>query len=236
MGRVFEKRKHRIFARNDKLSKIFTKIGREITMAVKSGGADPNGNSRLRAAIQNGRAQNMPKEKIDNAIKKAVSKDESSFEETVYEAYAPFGVALMIECATDNPTRTVANLRMYLSRNNGSLGTTGSVGFLFERKAFFKLEDKGIDADELTLEAIDFGAEEVAKEEDGIYITTDFTDYGKMQSFIEQKGFTIIESSKLRVPTTTVELSESQVESVNALIDILEDDDDVQAVYNNMKD
>ena len=163
MGRVFEKRKHRIFARNDKLSKIFTKIGREITMAVKSGGADPGGNSRLRAAIQNGRAQNMPKEKIDNAIHKAISKDESDFQEIVYEAFAPFGVAMMIECASDNPTRTVANLRMYLSRNSGSLGTTGSVAFMFERKAFFQLEDKGIDMDELTLEAIDFGAEEVSK-------------------------------------------------------------------------
>ena len=205
-------------------------------MAVKSGGADPGGNSRLRAAIQNGRAQNMPKEKIDNAIHKAISKDESDFQEIVYEAFAPFGVAMMIECASDNPTRTVANLRMYLSRNSGSLGTTGSVAFMFERKAFFQLEDKGIDMDELTLEAIDFGAEEVSKEDDGIYVTTDFLDYGKMQSFIEQKGFTIIESSKLRVPTTTVDVNEAQIESVNALIDIIEDDDDVQAVYNNMKD
>lgn len=236
MGRMFEKRKHRIFARNAKMSKIFTKIGREITMAVKSGGPDPGGNSRLRAAIQNGKANNMPKDRVDAAINKAAGKDEASFEELLYEGYAPYGVALMIETATDNPTRTVANVRMYLTRNNGSLGTAGSVAFTFERKALFKIEDNGMDLDDLTLEAIDFGADEISREEDGIYITLDFVNYGKMQSFLESKGFTVLESEKMRVPTSTVELSPNQIETVQNLIDLIEDDDDVQAVFHNMRD
>ena len=234
MGRIFEKRKHKIFARNAKLSKAFTRLGKEIAIAVKNGGANPDANPRLRAAINNAKGASMPKDRIDAAIKRASSKDESNYEEVTYEGYAPAGVALMIDCATDNTTRTVANLRMHFSKGNGNLGTTGSVSFMFERNGVFKLNREGIDLGDLELELIDFGAEDIVEEEDGIYIYTKFSDFGTMQKGLESKKIEPLSSEKQWIPATTVEVKEDQQEKVVKLIEMLEEDDDVQAVYHNM--
>src|SRR5580765_857510 len=168
MGRIFETRKHKIFARMDKMAKAFTKIGKDIAIAVKEGGPDPNNNSRLRAAIQNAKGVNMPKDRVDAAIKRAVSKDASNYEEITYEGYGPHGVALIVDCATDNTTRTVANVRMYFSKGNGNLGTNGSVQFLFDRKGVFKISGSGVNMEELELDLIDFGAEDILAEESEI--------------------------------------------------------------------
>jgi YebC/PmpR family DNA-binding regulatory protein len=234
MGRIFETRKHKIFARMDRMAKAFTRIGKDIAIAVKQGGADPDNNPRLRAAIQNAKGVNMPKERVDAAIKRAVSKDSSNYEEVTYEAFAPHGVALMIDCATDNPTRTVANVRMHLSKGNGTLGTSGSVSFMFERKGVFKLNKEGINLEELELDLIDFGAEEIAEEEDGIYVYTKFGDIGSMQKGLELKGIEPVSAEKQWIPNTTKELPEAHAEGVLKLIAQLEEDDDVQAVYNNI--
>jgi YebC/PmpR family DNA-binding regulatory protein len=234
MGRIFETRKHKIFARMDRMAKAFTRIGKDIAIAVKQGGADPDNNPRLRAAIQNGKGVNMPKDRVDAAIKRAVSKDSSNYEEVTYEGFAPHGVALMIDCATDNPTRTVANVRMHLSKGNGTLGTTGSVSFMFERKGVFKLNKEGINMEELELDLIDFGAEEITEEEDGIYIYTRFADFGSMQKGLESKGIEPLGTEKQWIPSTRKELSEAQEEQVMKLIGMLEDDDDVQEVYHNL--
>lgn len=236
MGRIFEKRKHKMFARYDKMAKGFTKLGKEIAIAVKQGGPDPDGNPRLRAAIQNAKAINMPKDRIESAIKRASSKDEKDLEEVVYEGYGPYGVAILVECATDNPTRTVSNIRMYFSRNNGSLGTSGSVAFMFERKGVFKIDDKGFNLEELELDLIDHGLEEISKDEDGTYIYVDFVNMGAMQKALEEKGIVVLSSHKQRFPTTTIELNEAQQNEINALIEKFEDDDDVQAVYHTMKE
>ena len=234
MGRIFETRKHKIFARMDRMAKAFTRIGREIAIAVKNGGADPENNPRLRAAIQNAKGVNMPKDKVDGAIKRAVSKDSSNYEEVTYEGFAPHGVALMIDCATDNPTRTVANVRMHLSKGNGSLGTNGSVSFMFERKGVFKLNKEGINLEELELDLIDSGAEEILEEEDGIYIYTRFADFGSMQKGLEVKGIEPLSAEKQWIPNVTKTLNEAQEEQVLKLIGMLEDDDDVLAVYHNL--
>ena len=218
----------------DRMAKAFTRIGKDIAIAVKQGGADPDNNPRLRAAIQNAKGVNMPKERVDAAIKRAVSKDSSNYEEVTYEAFAPHGVALLIDCATDNPTRTVANVRMHLSKGNGTLGTNGSVSFMFERKGVFKLNKEGINLEDLELDLIDFGAEEIAEEEDGIYVYTKFSDIGSMQKGLETKGIEPISAEKQWIPNTTKELSEAQAEGVLKLIAQLEDDDDVQAVYHNL--
>src|SRR5678816_4357052 len=171
MGRVFEKRKHKMFARYDKMAKAFTRIGKEIAIAVKQGGPEPDNNPRLRAAIQNGRGANMPKDRIENAIKKASSKEAGNFEEIVYEGYGPYGVPIVVECASDNPTRTVANIRMYFSRGNGTLGKTGSLDFMFERKGVFRLEKSpATNPEELELELIDHGLESLEVDEDQIII------------------------------------------------------------------
>jgi len=235
MGRIFEKRKHTMFARFDKMAKGFTKIGKEIAIAVKQAGPDPAGNPRLRAAIQNAKSINMPKDRVEAAIKRASGKEEKDFEESIFEGYGPYGIAMLIECASDNNTRTVANIRMYFSRANGALGTSGSVAFMFERKGVFKIDDTGRDLEELELELIDFGLEEISKNEDGTFIYTDFTDMGKMQKALEEKGIPILSTTKQRFPATTVELNEAQQSEINALIEKFEDDDDVQAVYHNMK-
>lgn len=234
MGRIFETRKHKIFARMDRMAKAFTRIGREIAIAVKNGGADPENNPRLRAAIQNAKGVNMPKDKVDGAIKRAVSKDSSNYEEVTYEGFAPHGVALMIDCATDNPTRTVANVRMHLSKGGGALGTNGSVSFMFERKGVFKLKKEGINLEELELDLIDFGAEEILEEEDGIYVYTRFADFGSMQKGLEAKGIEPLSTEKQWIPATTKELNEAGEEQVLKLIGMLEDDDDVLAVYHNL--
>lgn len=218
----------------DRMAKAFTRIGREIAIAVKNGGADPENNPRLRAAIQNAKGVNMPKDKVDGAIKRAVSKDSSNYEEVTYEGFAPHGVALMIDCATDNPTRTVANVRMHLSKGGGALGTNGSVSFMFERKGVFKLKKEGINLEELELDLIDFGAEEILEEEDGIYVYTRFADFGSMQKGLEAKGIEPLSTEKQWIPATTKELNEAGEEQVLKLIGMLEDDDDVLAVYHNL--
>jgi len=236
MGRAFEKRKHKMFARYDKMAKAFTKIGKEIAIAVKAGGPDPDSNSRLRTAVQNAKGLNMPKDRIDNAIKKASSKEEGNFEEAIYEGYGPHGVAIVVETATDNPTRTVANVRMHFNRGNGTLGKTGSLDFLFQRKGVFRIANDGkIKTDELELELIDFGLDSLEIDEEEIIIYTPFEDFGKMSKGLEQQGIAITKSALERLPVTTVELPEEQQDEILQLIDKFEEDDDVQAVYHNLK-
>lgn len=236
MGRVFEKRKHKMFARFAKMAKTFTRIGKEVSIAVKAGGPNPDGNPRLRMVMQNAKAVNMPKDRIDAAIKRASSKEEKDFEEIVYEGYGPFGVAILIECATDNPTRSVANIRLYFNRGNGALGKTGSLDFIFERVGVFHLSPEGVDLEDLELTLIDFGAEEVTKEEDGIYIYTSFAAFGGMQKALEEKKLSIISAELDRIPTSTTEVNETQRKEIQDLLDKIEEDDDVQNVYHNMKD
>lgn len=235
MGRVFEKRKYKMFARYDKMAKGFTRAGKEIAIAVKLGGSDPTGNSRLRVAIQNAKGINMPKDRIDAAIKRASSKDEKGLEEVVYEGKGPFGIGILIETATDNPTRTVANVRMNFNRNGGELGKTGSLDYLFTRKGVFRIKKENINPEELELELIDFGADEIESDDEEIVIYTAFTDFGAMQKALESKGLNIISSELERIPTSTVELTDEQVAEVMVLVEKLEEDDDVQTVYHNMK-
>lgn len=234
MGRIFEKRKHKMFARYAKMAKQFTRIGKEIAIAVKLSGPEPDNNPRLRMAMQNAKSVNMPKDRVESAIKRAVSKDTANYDEVVYEGYAPHGIAVVVECATDNPTRTVANIRMYFTRANGSLGKTGSLDFLFERKGIFKLAKNNLNIEDLELELIDFGAEEVFEDEGEIFVYTSFQDYGTMQKALEEKGMEVTSTEIQRIPTNTVQLTDDQVKEVEAMIEKIEDDDDVQAVYHNM--
>lgn len=235
MGRIFEKRKHTMFARFAKMAKAFTKIGKDIAIAVKLGGPNPDTNPRLRAVIQNSRAINMPKANVDAAIKRASDKDTANYEEVIYEGYAPHGVPLMIECTTDNTTRTVANLRMHFNRGNGTLGTSGSVSFMFDRKALFKVPSAGMNREEMEFELIDCGGEEFTWDDEHgeLIIQTPFTEFGNMQKGLEDKKIEIKESSKIFIPTTSTTLTDEQEAEVQALIDKLEDDDDVVAVYHN---
>jgi YebC/PmpR family DNA-binding regulatory protein len=235
MGRVFEKRKYKMFARYDKMAKGFTRIGKEIAIAIKLGGGDPAGNSRLRVAIQNAKGLNMPKVNIDAAIKRATSKDSSNLEEVVYEGKGPYGVAILIECATDNPTRTVANVRMNFNKYGGELGKTGSLDYLFDRKGVFRIKNENLVLEELEFELIDFGADEIESDEEEIVIYTAFTDFGNMQKALESKKFNIISSELERIPNSTVELNDEQVEEVMKLVGKLEEDDDIQTVYHNLK-
>ena len=230
MGRAFEFRRARKEKRWDKMSKMFTRIGREIAISVKQSGPDPATNSRLRVAIQNAKGANMPKDKVESAIKRASSREASDFHELTYEGYGPHGVAIVVECATDNPTRTVANVRSFLTRAGGSLGTSGSLDFMFDRKGVFKIAPDGVNLEELELELIDYGAEDIQAEEDAIYIYTQFSDFGAMNKALEERGVNVISAEFQRIPTTTVQLNEEQEEAVMALIDKLEEDDDVQAV------
>ncbi|MCX2739986.1 YebC/PmpR family DNA-binding transcriptional regulator [Pontibacter anaerobius] len=234
MGRAFEFRKARKFKRWDKMSKAFTRIGKEIVMAVKESGPSPDTNSRLRAAIQNAKGVNMPKDRIEAAIKRASSKEEKDYEEVVYEGYAPHGIAVVIECATDNLNRTVANVRMHFSKGGGSLGKTGSLDFMFDRKGIFKISAEGVDLEELELDLIDFGAEDIYEHEGEIIIETPFTEFGNMQKGLEEKGLEVISADVQRIPTTRTELTEEQEEEVLSMIERFEEDDDVQAVYHNM--
>jgi YebC/PmpR family DNA-binding regulatory protein len=239
MGRAFEYRKATKFARWAKMSKTFTKLGKQITIAVKAGGSDPNGNSKLRALIQNARAENMPKDRIEAAIKRATDRDVKDLQEELYEGYGPHGVAILVETATDNPTRTVANLRVIFGKNGGNLATSGSVGFLFERKAVFRVGLKGIaDPESLELELIDFGLEELAQL-DGeagpeAVLIADFENYGAMQKGLEDKGIEIISSELRRFPTTSVKLTEAQTAELETLLEKIEEDDDVQTVFHNL--
>ena len=234
MGRAFEYRKNRKMARWDKMAKAFTRIGKDIAIAVKASGTDPDNNPRLRSAIQNAKMVNMPKDKVDAAIKRASSKDEKEYQEVVYEGYGPNGVAFMVECATDNPTRTVSNLRVYFNRGGGSLGTSGSVEYLFAHKGIFRFPAEGVDIEELELDLIDFGAEDILVEDGQVVVTVTFTDFGKMFKGLESKN--ISASSELqRIPLTFKELTEEEADAVVELIDKIEEDDDVQAVYTNMQ-
>ena len=234
MGRVFEKRKHKMFARFDKMAKGFTRIGKDIAIAVKQGGPLPENNPRLRMAIQNAKGLNMPKDRVDAAIKRASSKEEKNFEETIYEGYAPHGVPVIVECATDNPTRTVANVRLRFSKNGGNMGNSGSVAFMFEHKGIFKFDPTKLNLDDMELDLIDAGAEDVQREEDEIIVYTKFTEFGHMQKFLEAKKLEPKSSELHYIPTATKELTEAQQDEVMECISALEEDDDVQNVYHNL--
>jgi YebC/PmpR family DNA-binding regulatory protein len=236
MGRIFETRKATMFKRYAKMAKAFTKIGREIVMAVKLGGPNPDSNPRLRMVIQNAKAVNMPKTNVESAIKRASEKDSSNYDEIIYEGYAPHGVPVLVECTTNNPTRTVASVRMYFSRANGALGTKGSVSFMFEHVVFFKIDAANLNKDDLELELIDFGLEDINYDEQNkqFIIQTQFTDFGKMQHALEERKINVIETSKTYIPTTTKELTPEQEAEVMAMIEKMEEDDDIEAVYHNI--
>lgn len=237
MGRAFEYRKARKMKRWDSMAKAFTKVGREIAIAVKEAGPDPETNAKLRLAIQNAKGVNMPKDRVENAIKRASSKDASTFDELVYEGYGPHGIAIMVECATDNSTRTVANVRSYFNKSGGSLGVSGSVEFQFERKGVFHIPaQEGMDSEEFELEFIDHGLEklEIDEEENEWIIYCDFPDFGKMQSGLEAAEIESKKAELQRIPLTIKELDEEQGEEVMKLIDKLEQDEDVQQVFTTL--
>ena len=237
MGRAFEYRKATKLKRWGNMSKVFTKLGKQITIAAKAG-SDPEANPRLRALIQNAKAENMPKDNIERAIKRAVEKDQSDYKEIVYEGYGPFGIAFLVETATDNPTRTVANVRSYFNKYGGSLGTSGSVEFMFDHKCVFKVKNKpGIDVEELELNLIDHGVEEVFLMDDEIMIYGTFESFGAIQKYLEENDFEIINGSFDRIPTTELkEVTAEQYKELAKLIEKFDDDDDVQDVYHNMKE
>ncbi|MCB0548350.1 MAG: YebC/PmpR family DNA-binding transcriptional regulator [Phaeodactylibacter sp.] len=234
MGRAFEYRKARKMKRWASMAKAFTRIGREISIAVKEGGPEPDYNPRLRLAIQNAKVANMPKANVENAIKKAVSKDAEDYQEIVYEGYAPHGVALVVETATNNPTRTVANVRHIFSKYGGNLGTSGSVDYMFSRVAIFKVAAEGQDLEELELSLIDFGLDELRKEEENLVLQCAFEDFGNLQKGLEELGLEVVESELIRLPSHTKELSDEEVEDVIKLIEKMEDDEDVVNVFHNM--
>lgn len=236
MGRAFEFRKARKMKRWSAMSKAFTRIGKDIVMAVKEGGPDPHSNARLRAVIQNAKAVNMPKENVERAIKKASDKSLGDFKEILFEGYAPHGIAILVETATDNNTRTVANLRSYFNKCNGSLGTSGSVEFMFDHTCNFRIPADGIDPEELELEMIDFGAEEVFADEDGILIYAPFESFGAIQKELEHREIEILSSGFERIPQITKELSEEEAADVEKLLERIEEDDDVQNFYHTMQE
>jgi YebC/PmpR family DNA-binding regulatory protein len=236
MGRAFEFRKGRKLKRWGAMAKTFTKIGKQIAMAVKSGGPDPDNNSRLRAIIQNSKAANMPKDNVDRAIKKASSKDDGDLKEMVYEGYGPYGIAFVVECVTDNPTRTVASVRSYFTRAGGTLGTTGSNAFLFEHKCIFRVRKQAdIDTDELELELIDVGSDEMGVDEDEIVIYGPFEAFGAIQKFIEEKKWELISADFERIPVDTKQLTEEQEAELEKLISKFEEDDDVVNTFHTMR-
>lgn len=234
MGRAFEFRKARKMKRWAAMSKAFTRIGKDIVMAVKEGGPDPDSNARLRAVIQNAKAANMPKDNIERAIKRASDKSQGDFKEVLFEGYAPHGIAILIETATDNNTRTVANVRSYFNKCNGSLGTSGSVVFMFDHTCNFRINAEGLDLEELELELIDFGVEEVFEDEDGVLIYAPFESFGSIQSYLEGKEIEILSSGFERIPQVVKKLSPEQAEDVEKLLEKIEEDDDVQNVYHTM--
>lgn len=237
MGRAFEFRKARKMKRWSSMAKTFTRIGKDIVMAVKSGGPDPLSNSRLRAVIQNAKAANMPKTNVDNAIKRASSKDQEDYKEIVLEGYGQHGVAVLVECTTDNNNRTVANVRSYFTKTGGSLGTNGMLDFIFERKCIFKIANTGtVDIEELELELIDLGVDDVFLDEENnqINIYGEFTSYGAVQKFLEENSYELLHADFERIPTDTKKITEADAVEVEKLIEKLEEDDDVQNVYHNM--
>lgn len=239
MGRIFETRKATMFARWDRMAKAFARAGKEIAMAVKSGGTNPESNPALRRAIQNARAANVPKDRVEAALKRALGGDQTDFEEYLYEGYAPHGIAVLVETATDNPTRTVANVRMHFTKGAGNLGNSGSVAFMFKHMGVFRIDPKGLDAENLELDLIDSGLEEMGESTDDkgepvLIIRCAFNDFGQMQQAIETRGITPISAESEYIPTTPVDIEESKASEVLALVDRLEQDDDVQRVFHNL--
>ena len=236
MGRAFEFRKARKMKRWSAMSKAFTRIGKDIVMAVKEGGPDPASNSRLRAVIQNAKSVNMPKDNVERAIKKASDKTQGDYKEVIFEGYAPHGIAVLVETATDNNTRTVANVRSFFNKCDGSLGTSGSVVFMFDHTCNFRINADGLDPEEVELEFIDYGAEEVFADDDGILIYAPFESFGAIQAALEEKNIEILSSGFERIPQVTKELSPEQAADVEKLLEKLEEDDDVQYVYHTMQE
>lgn len=236
MGRAFEFRKGRKMKRWAAMAKAFTRIGKDIVMAVKEGGPNPEANSRLRAVIQNAKSANMPKDNVERAIKKATDKDTANYKEVLFEGYAPHGIAILIETATDNNNRTVANIRSYFNKCNGTLGTQGSVEFMFDHTCNFRIPKANIDVEEMELEFIDFGAEEIFVDEDDILIYAPFESFGAIQKELENRGIEILSSGFERIPQITKELTEEQVADVEKLLEKIEEDDDVMNVYHTMQE
>jgi YebC/PmpR family DNA-binding regulatory protein len=239
MGRIFEVRKATMFARWDKMAKQFTRIGKEIAISVKTGGPDPATNSALRRCFQNAKAVNMPKDRVEAAVKRAMGKEMENYEEILYEGYAPHGIAVLVETATDNPTRTVANVRSYFNKSSGILGTSGSVSFQFKKLGVFKLKPTGLNTDELELELIDYGLEDLGEttnenNERLIVLHTAFNDFGNMQRALESRNITPLTAEAEWIPTNIVELSEENAQEVLKLVDKLEQDEDVQKVFHNL--
>lgn len=240
MGRIFEVRKHTMFARWDRMAKQFTRIGKEIAIAVKVGGPDTATNPALRRCFQNAKSVNMPKDRVEAAIKRAMGKDMTNYEEILYEGYGPHGVAILVETATDNHVRTVANVKSIFNKGNGTLGNSGSVSFQFKKMGVFRLKPEGLNPEELEFELIDFGLEEMGEgagenDEPLIILRSAFNDFGSMQKALEEKGITPISAELEWIPVTTVELSEEQAQDVLKLVDKIEQDEDVQKVFHNLK-
>ncbi len=237
MGRAFEYRKARKMKRWGNMARVFTKLGKEITMAVKAGGPDPETNPRLRVLMQTAKKENMPKDNVERAIKKATSKDFTDYKEMNYEGYGPFGIAIFVETATDNTTRTVANVRSYFNKLGGSLGTSGSLEFLFEHKCIFHVNPKeGADLEELELELIDYGVDEIEAEEGEIILSGAFSQNSAIQSYLEGAGYEITSVEFVRIPNDTKDVTAEQRETIQKLLDKLEEDEDVQNVFHNMKE
>ncbi|HHU96947.1 MAG: YebC/PmpR family DNA-binding transcriptional regulator [Fermentimonas sp.] len=235
MGRAFEYRKARKLKRWGNMARVFTKLGKEITMAVKAGGPDPDTNPRLRVLVQQAKKENMPKDNVERAIKKATDKDFSDYKEVVYEGYGPYGIAIVVETATDNTTRTVANVRSYFNKHGGSLGTTGSLEFLFDHKCVFKIAPKeGVSLEELELELIDYGVDELEVEEEDILLYGDFTSYAEIQNYLEGNGFEIHSAEFERIPHDTKTLNDEERAQIEKLLEKFEEDEDVQNVFHNM--
>jgi YebC/PmpR family DNA-binding regulatory protein len=235
MGRAFEFRKARKMKRWSAMSKAFTRIGKDIVMAVKEGGPDPDANSKLRAVIQNAKSVNMPKENVERAIKRASDKSLGEYKEVLFEGYGPHGVAILVETATDNNTRTVANIRSYFNKNKGNLGTSGSVSFIFDHTCNFKISNTDINIEELELILIDYGAEELFTDEDFILIYASFDCFGEMQKILEKLNHEIISSGFDRIPNNFKDVSEIEKIEIDKLLEKIENDDDVQSVYHNMR-
>lgn len=240
MGRIFETRKHTMFARWDKMAKAFTRVGKDIVIAVKAGGPDPDSNPSLRRVLQNARSVNMPKDRVDAAIKRAMGKEIEAYDEVLYEGYGPHGVAILVETATNNPTRTVANIRSHFNKGGGNLGSTGSVAFQFKKMGVFKLKPQGLNAEELELELIDVGLEEMGEStsengDDILVIRCPFNEFGHMQKALEEKGIVPISAEAEWIPSVAVELDEEASKEVLELIDKMEQDEDVQKVFHNLK-
>jgi YebC/PmpR family DNA-binding regulatory protein len=234
MGRAFEYRKATKMKRWANMAKVFTKIGREIAIACKEGVADPDYNPRLRMAMQNAKQANMPKANVEAAIKRASSKEADDYAEVVYEGYGPHGIAFLVETTTNNPTRTVANIRMYFNRSGGSLGTSGSVDYMFTRKGMFRVKAEGLDPEELELELIDFGLDELKIEEDEIVLYTEFTEFGTMVKALEDRKIEVMNAELVRIPTVQKQLTDEQAEDIIKLIDKFEEDEDVANVFCTM--